>query len=212
MKTQEKSLGELLRQAGKLTSEQIQTALVEQRKTREPIGKALVRLGYVTERDILQVLEGMLALTFRTGNEHFGIESYRVQEVIRYQTPRVLPLSGVQMTGVVPLRGDMCPVYSFRGILGLPLSTSPEDTWFVLLRHKENPFILWVDAIDEVQRFKIEQIEPMPPYLLGKRSDLYYCLGKMNGMLFSIIHPDRIVKDDAALQQAISEARHGIAS
>ena len=116
------------------------------------------------------------------------------------------------MTGVVPLRGDMCPVYSFRGILGLPLSTSPEDTWFVLLRHKENPFILWVDAIDEVQRFKIEQIEPMPPYLLGKRSDLYYCLGKMNGMLFSIIHPDRIVKDDAALQQAISEARHGIAS
>ena len=83
MRVQEKSLGELLRQAGKITSRQIQVALVEQKKTREPIGKVLVRLGFVQEPDILQVMEGMLVLTFRIENEFYGVETYRVREVLK---------------------------------------------------------------------------------------------------------------------------------
>ena len=209
MKTQEKSLGELLKQAGKVTAPQVAQALLEQKRTHEPFGKVLVRLGFVTERDILQVLEGMLAVTFMTGNEHFGIESYRVQEVIRHQEVKTLPRSSVQLAGVLSLRGLVCPVFSFRGILGLKPHPRPESTWFIVLKHKEQHFILWVDTVEEVRRFKMEQVEALPPYLLGKRSDLYYCLGKMNGMLFSIIHPDRIVKDEALFHQAIEEARDG---
>lgn len=212
MKTQEKSLGELLKQAGKITTAQVASALQEQKRTREPFGKVLVRLGYVTERDILQVLEGMLALTFSTGNEHFGIESYRIFEVVRYSPPRILPLSNPSLAGVLFLRGEWHPVYSFRGLLGLAPHPNPSETWYIILRHRDRPFILWVDAIEEVRRFKMDQVEALPPYLLGKRSDLYYCLGKMNGMLFSIIHPDRIVKDEDLFQQALREAPDGSAT
>ncbi len=209
MKTQEKSLGELLKQAGKVTAGQVASALQEQKRTREPFGKILVRLGFVTERDILQVLEGMLALTFTTGNEHFGIESYRIFEVIRWEPARTLPLSNPQLSGVLMKRGEIHPVFSFRGILGLPPHPDPGTTWYVILKHKDRPFILWVDAIEEVRRFRMDQVEALPPFLLGKRSDLYYCLGKMNNMLFSIIHPDRIVKDEELFRQALGEAPHG---
>ena len=75
MKTQEKSLGELLRQAGKITTRQIQVALGEQKRSHEPIGKVLVRLGFVEERDILQVMQGMMVLTFRVAGELYGIET-----------------------------------------------------------------------------------------------------------------------------------------
>jgi chemotaxis signal transduction protein len=212
VKTQEKSLGELLKQAGKVTAAQVAAALQEQKRTREPFGKVLVRLGFVTERDILQVLEGMLALTFTTGNEHFGIESYRIFEVVRRVPVRPLPLSNPQLAGVLSLRGEFHPVYTFRGILGLPPHPDPDRTWYIVLKHRGRPFILWVDSIEEVRRFRMEQVEALPPYLLGKRSDLYYCLGKMDNMLFSIIHPDRIVKDEELFQQAIGEAPRGDAS
>src|SRR4030042_600428 len=84
MKAQEKTLGELLRQAGKITSRQIQVALAEQKKTHDPIGKVFVRMGFVGERDILQVMQGMMVLTFRIENEYYGIETFRTREVMKH--------------------------------------------------------------------------------------------------------------------------------
>lgn len=194
MKTQEKSLGELLKQAGKLTAEQVDTALAEQRSSRQPFGKILVRLGYVTERDILQVLEGMTALTFETGGECFGLESYRIREVVPYSAVQPMPLAAPEWPGVALLRGEAVPVLSFRALLGLPEKGDPATTWFVVIAHAKRPFALWIDALREVVRFPVDRIEPMPSYLYGKRSDLFFCLGKMDGRLYSMINPDRLTR------------------
>jgi chemotaxis signal transduction protein len=196
MKTQEKSLGELLIQAGKLTLEQVKTALEEQKHSREPFGKVLTRLGFVREKDILQVLEGLTALTFETGDEAFGLETYRVQEVVPYGPLREIPLSGPELAGLTPLRGDILPVLSFRAFLGLPPPSDPAGTWFIVLSQAPSRFILWIDSLCEVVKFPMNRIEPVPPYLYGKRSDLFYCLGKMNGRLYSMINPDRLARDE----------------
>ncbi|HJT25560.1 MAG TPA: chemotaxis protein CheW, partial [bacterium] len=110
MKAQEKSLGELLRQAGKITHRQIQVALGEQKKSREPIGKVLVRLGFVEERDILQVMQGMMALTFRVGTEWYGIETFRVREVLKYTPFEVLEPPRKPWDGEFSLRGQAIPL------------------------------------------------------------------------------------------------------
>ena len=72
---QEKSLGELLVQSGRLPREQLQKALVEQQRSAEPLGKTLVRLGYVEEKDVLNVLQGLLVVTFRLDKEDFAFEA-----------------------------------------------------------------------------------------------------------------------------------------
>ena len=105
MKPQEKSLGELLRQAGKITFRQIQVALAEQKKTHEPIGKVLVRLGFVEERDILQVMQGMTALTFRVAGEWFGVETFRVREVLKYSEVQPFSKPAPHWVGMFSLRG-----------------------------------------------------------------------------------------------------------
>ena len=207
MKTQDKSLGELLKQAGKITNEQIHAALEEQKHSREPFGKVLIRLGFVKEREILQVLEGMMALTFETGGEGFGLETYRVREVVPYSPLRSLPLMGAECAGVVPLRGQVVPVLSLRALLGLTAPPEPRNTWFVVLLHGDQPFILWIDGLHEVLKFPMANIEPLPPYLYGKRSDLFYCLGKMNGRLYSMINPDRLTRDER-VRTALEEAAH----
>jgi purine-binding chemotaxis protein CheW len=207
MKTQEKSLGELLRQAGKITSRQIQVALSEQKKSHEPIGKILVRLGFVEERDILQVMEGMVVLTFRMNQELYGVETFRAREVLKYVPLTPLAQPHEIWMGTVTLRGAILPVLSLRKYLGLGAGPIDNQTWFIVLEQKGRPFILWVDQVKEVTRFKIEQIEPLPPYLFGKKSDLYYCLGRIKEELYSIINPDKLVDESVLMLQA-TEVNH----
>jgi chemotaxis signal transduction protein len=199
MKPQEKSLGELLRQAGKITFRQIQVALGEQKKSHEPIGKVLVRLGFVEERDILQVMQGMMVLTFRVENEWYGIETFRVREVLKYSPFQNINNGSGPWEGTFLLRGKNLPLLSFRSFLGLEKALKTQNTWFVVLESKGNPFILWVDQVKEVARFKIEQIEPLPPYLFGKKKDLYYCLGEIKEELYSILNPDKLIDESSFL-------------
>lgn len=193
MRPQEKSLGELLRQAGKITHRQIQVALGEQKKSHEPIGKVLVRLGFVEERDILQVLQGMMAITFRVGSEWYGIETFRVREVLKYNAFKPLDPPREPWEGEYPLRGRNLPLLSFHKILGLSAPEDPKGTWYVVLEKAGFLYILWVDQVREVARFRIEQIEPVPPYLFGKKNELFYCLGRIKGELYSILNPDKLV-------------------
>lgn len=195
IKPQEKSLGELLRQAGKITSRQIQVALAEQKKTHEPIGKVLVRLGFVEETDILQVMQGMMVLTFKVAGELYGIETFRVREVLKYAT--ILPFSQPQepWEGEIDIRGMAYPVISFRRYLGLDPVPVAKGTWFVVLEQKGRSFVLWVDEVREVARFKVDQIEPCPAYLFGKKNEMYYCLGRIKDDLYSILNPDKLVDE-----------------
>ena len=193
MKAQEKSLGELLKQAGKVSNLQIQSALNEQKKTQEPIGKILVRLGFVVEADILQVMEGMMILTVQTGGELFAVETFRIKEVLRYQPWHPLPEIHPDWSGLFSLRGTLLPVLSFRKLLGLEGPPSPRDTWYIVLQSQNRPFVLWVDEVRDVKRLKTDQIESIPTYLFGKKSEFYYCLGKIGDELYSVINPDRLV-------------------
>lgn len=208
MKPQEKSLGELLRQAGKITSRQIQVALGEQKRTHEPIGKVLVRLGFVEEQDILQVMQGMLVLTFALNQELYGIETFRVREVLKYLPFSSEPSPSGPWAGETVLRGNPLPILSFRRFLGFGEASEPQKTWFIVLERKTHAFILWVDRVMEVTRFKIDQIEPVPPYLFGKRNELYYCLGKIKEELYSILNPDKLTTegDFAALPAGMARA------
>ncbi len=55
-KLTKKRLGEILREQGLINEEHIQEALDRQDETGELLGRALIELGYVTERDIARVL------------------------------------------------------------------------------------------------------------------------------------------------------------
>ncbi|MBE0467724.1 MAG: type II/IV secretion system protein [Candidatus Desulforudis sp.] len=55
-------LGDLLHENGLITEAQLEEALGVQRETGERLGRVLVSLGYVTERDIMEVLEFQLGI------------------------------------------------------------------------------------------------------------------------------------------------------
>lgn len=57
-----KSLGESLVEEGIITAEQLKTAQVEERRTGQRLGKALVKLGFIAEDDLVSFLSAKLGL------------------------------------------------------------------------------------------------------------------------------------------------------
>ncbi len=57
-----KRLGDLLIERGKLTPDQLQTALARQRETGGRVGQTLIEMGYVTEGELFAMLAGQLGL------------------------------------------------------------------------------------------------------------------------------------------------------
>lgn len=57
-----KRLGDLLIERGKLTPDQLQTALTRQRETGGRVGQTLIEMGYVTEGELFAILAGQLGL------------------------------------------------------------------------------------------------------------------------------------------------------
>jgi hypothetical protein len=39
----------------------------------------------------------------------------------------------------------------------------------------------------------------VPPYLFGKKNELFYCLGRIKEDLYSILNPDRLVEERTTL-------------
>ncbi|MFA5577556.1 MAG: ATPase, T2SS/T4P/T4SS family [Tissierellaceae bacterium] len=69
-------LGELLVYAGKLSDEQLDEALSIQAKTGQKFGQVLVTENYVTEEDIIEVLE------FQLGIPHIDLDKYEINREV----------------------------------------------------------------------------------------------------------------------------------
>ena len=62
MKVIRKRLGELLMESGKINEEQLERALASQKKSGDRLGKVVVSLGFITEMDLLRLLETHLEI------------------------------------------------------------------------------------------------------------------------------------------------------
>ena len=65
-------LGDLLVKVGKISQEQLENALETQKKVKKKLGEVLNDLGYVTNRDIIEVLE------YQLGIPHVDLEMYDI--------------------------------------------------------------------------------------------------------------------------------------
>ncbi len=86
-------IGEILIKRNRITQEQLDSALVEQKKEKAFIGEILVKLGYVEERDIV------VALVVQCGLPYIAINKYFVAPEIL----KLIPKEVASKEKVVPL-------------------------------------------------------------------------------------------------------------
>jgi purine-binding chemotaxis protein CheW len=154
--------------------------------------------------------EVLQLVSFRVGDEEFGLEILKVQEIIRFQSLTRVPNLPNYVEGVLNLRGKVIPVISLRQRLGLEKHQSDNGTKIVVANVKNNVIGFIVDSVSEVLRIDSDIIEPAPQLRQKGGAENQYVLGigKLQNRLLLLLDLDRMLSldDDAQLADLRSAA------
>jgi type IV pilus assembly protein PilB len=87
-----KRLGDLLVENGIISQEQLEEALIEQRRSKRRLGDSLISQGYITEQQLIEVLE------FQLGIPHVNLFKYQIDPAIT----QIIPESMAKRYQVLP--------------------------------------------------------------------------------------------------------------
>ncbi len=132
-------------------------------------------------------------LTFRLGNEDYGIEIRYVTEIVGMQKITEVPDMPPFVKGVVNLRGQVIPVLDMRLRFHMESRTYDERTCIIVVNINGAQVGLVVDTVNEVRNIDDEQISP-PPKTAGADSAQYIQgMGKVNEEVIILLEGQRLL-------------------
>ena len=114
-------------------------------------------------------------LTFRLGEEEYGIDILRVQEIRSYEQPTRIANAPAFLKGVVNLRGVIVPIVDLRLKLGCPTAEYDYSTVVIVLNVHGRVVGAVVDSVSDVLELGSEAIRPAPA--LNATIDASYITG-----------------------------------
>ncbi len=110
--------------------------------------------------------DAVALLSCFAGRQEFGLALSEVEEVLRPRTAiERLPGSDAAVRGTIDHRGEVMPVVSLPGLLGLPARSDRAAERIVVIRAGRHRIGLATDAIGEVLRVAERLIDPLPAIL-----------------------------------------------
>ncbi len=150
-----------------------------------------------TETDEHDVQKGKY-MTFKSGNEYFGLRIQYVNEIIQFQTITAIPETEDYIKGLINLRGKVIPVIDVR----LRFKQKPfeynDRTCIIVISVKSTVVGLIVEKIAEVVEIKEENILPPPTIGRGDKAHnkYVYGIGKVGDSVKLLLDPDKLLNDD----------------
>lgn len=143
------------------------------------------------------ITEGGKYVTFRTGDEYFGIKIQYVNEIIMLQEITLVPETEDYIKGLINLRGKIIPVIDVR----LRFKQKPfeynDRTCIIVINVESTVVGLIVEQIAEVVELEPEDIIPSPS--LGNtealQSKYVYALGKAGEAVKLLLDPEKLIRD-----------------
>jgi purine-binding chemotaxis protein CheW len=160
-----------------------------------------------TNENTLAALAGKY-LTFRLGDESYGISVLKVREIIRQTKATAVPQMPDYIKGVINLRGKIIPVMDLRLKLGLPVTEVTEHTCIVVVQVKladgQNTALgLVVDGVEEVTNIAASDIEETPDFGAKIATRCILGMAKLKGAVKALLDINSILETGAAEQIAI---------
>lgn len=121
-------------------------------------------------RQVLQLV------SFRIGNEEFGVDILMVQEIIRLTAITPIPNSSQAILGMINLRGSIIPVVDLRWVLrigGGEQDASNRKARILIIELEGHVTGFVVDSVSEVMKVPVAEIEPTPSLVSSSISSAY---------------------------------------
>ena len=135
-------------------------------------------------------------VTFLIGNEEFGVEILKVQEINKMMQVTKIPNSPSFVEGVINLRGKVIPIINLRNKLRLSPKEHDKNTRIIVMEIQGKTVGFIVDAVSEVLRIPRSITEPPPPMIGGVSSEYIVSVGKLEDRLLILLDVDRILSNE----------------
>lgn len=135
-------------------------------------------------------------VTFSIGEEEFGVNILKVQEINRTMEITKVPRSPEFVEGVINLRGKVIPIIDLRKRFGLRAKPEDKDTRIIVIEINSVIVGFVVDAVSEVLRIPASTVEPPPPVVAGVESDYISGVGQLKDRLLIMLDLDKLLSTE----------------
>ena len=143
-----------------------------------------------TKDDSTELLQ---LVSFKIGNEEFGVDILNVQEINKMTTLTKVPNAPDFVEGVINLRGRVIPVIDLRIRLHLPPKEHDKDTRIIVVEIENKTIGFIVDSVNEVLRIPVNITEAPPEIVTGVDKDFIKSVGKLEDRLLILIDLKKIL-------------------
>ena len=135
-------------------------------------------------------------LTFTLGNETYGIDILKVQEIRGYDTVTHIANAPDFIKGVINLRGVIVPIVDMRIKFRVGEPTYHEFTVVIIMNVLGRVIGMVVDGVSDVVALMPEQIRPAPE--MGAALDTHYItgLGTQNDQLLILVDIEKLMSSE----------------
>jgi purine-binding chemotaxis protein CheW len=149
-------------------------------------------------------------LTFTLGDETYGVDILRVQEIRGWSPVTRIPQSQAHVLGVLNLRGSIVPIVDLRMRFSLPRAEYTPLTVIIVLS-VESPqgrrdFGMVVDGVSDVVDVAAGEVKPAPE--LGRQASTEFIAGlaAVSGRMVMLLDIDRLIGGEVAAATSLPVA------
>ena len=139
-------------------------------------------------------------LTFTLGQEEYGIEILKVQEIRGYEAVTRIANAPDFIKGVVNLRGTIVPIVDMRIKFSLGNADYNEFTVVIILNVAHRVVGMVVDSVSDVIRLGAEQVRPTPDFSSTFDTQYITGLGTIDDRMLILVDIEKLMSaSDMAL-------------
>lgn len=143
-----------------------------------------------------QTVSGAQFLAFTMGQEEYGLDILKVQEIRGYEAVTTLANAPDFFKGVVNLRGVIVPVIDMRIRFNLGTPTYDQFTIVIVLNIHGSVMGMVVDSVSDVTTLLPQQIRAAPQLGSAIAADYLIGIGTIDERMLILIDIDKLMSSD----------------
>ena len=139
-------------------------------------------------------------ITFFLDSEEYGVEIYKVKEIIGIMDITSVPSTPTYIKGVLNLRGKIVPIIDLRLKFGLEFKEYADRTSIIVIEMDINgkitPIGIVVDTVEKVLQINEEDIEETPSFGVNINTEFILGMAKVEDTVKILLNINKILTSE----------------
>lgn len=139
---------------------------------------------------------GQEFLIFTLGNEEYGIDILKVQEIRGYDQVTRIANTPAFIKGVTNLRGVIVPIIDLRVKFAQQDVSYDENTVVIVLNFGQRVVGIVVDGVSDVLSLTMDQIRPAPEFAVTLATEYLTGLGSLGERMLILVDIEKLLSSE----------------